>query len=126
MADMAIVNSKIAALNADQALTFTAADVDSANGTQKFVYTPTGKDNKIVIGIKNATGVLTWVIGAGVGVFGAAAKSSSTAADKTDIIQIETGKYMKANGTIEITFTPESGTKLLTNHALSVFVIELQ
>lgn len=123
---IAITNTKIAVLNAEQELTFMAADADTADLAQKFVYTPTGKDNRILIGFKNTTGVLTYSIAAGTGVFGAAAKSSTVAANKTEVIQIETGRYMLANGTIEITLTPASGTKLLTNHAAAVFAVELQ
>lgn len=126
MADIAITNSRIVALNTIQEKTFNAADVDTADGTQKFVYTPTGKDNKVLILIKNVTGTLAFSIAAGTRVFGAAAKTGTVAANKTGIIQIETGKYMLANGTIEITLTPAAGTKLLTNHAASVQVVELQ
>jgi hypothetical protein len=124
--DMAITNTKIAALNTEQALTFMAADADTADLAQTFIYTPTGKDGKIVIGMKNTTGTLAYSIAAGVGVFGAVAKTGTVAATSTDVIQIETGKYMLANGTIELTLTPASGTKLLTNHAAAVFAIELQ
>jgi hypothetical protein len=123
--NMAITNTKIATLNTDQTLTFMAADADTADLAQKFIYTPTGKDNKIVIGFKNTTGILAYSIAAGAGVFGAAAKTGSVAATSTEVIQIETGRYMLANGTIEITLTPASGTKLLTNHAAAVFAIEL-
>lgn len=126
MANIAITNSKIVALNTIQEKVFNPADVDTTDGTQKFVYTPTGKDNKVLVLIKNATGTLAFSIAAGVGVFGAAAKTGTVAANKTGIIQIETGKYMLANGTIEITLTPAAGTKLLTNHAASVQVVELQ
>jgi hypothetical protein len=128
MADVAITNSKIAALNTDQALTFSAATETVANTAQKFVYTPTGKDHKIVFGIQAAAthGTVTWSIAGGVGVFGCVAKTGSTAQATTDIIQIETGRYMLANGTIEITFTPATGKILLTDHALNVFAIELQ
>jgi hypothetical protein len=123
---VAITNSKIVALNADQALTFNAATADGADGTEVFTYTPTGKDNKIVLGFKNTTGILAYSIAAGVGVFGGAAKTGTVAATSTDIIQIETGKYMSAAGTVLITLTPAAGTKLLTNHAAAVFAIELQ
>jgi hypothetical protein len=128
MANIAIVNSLIAALNTDQALTLSAADETGANTAQKFVYTPTGRDNKICLGFQVAAthGTVTWSIGAGVGVFGAVAKTGGTAQATTDIIQIETGKYMLANGTIEITFTPASGKNLTSEHALKVFAIELQ
>ena len=123
---VAITNTKITALNADQTLTHNAATVDTADGTEVFTYTPTGKDNKIVLGFKNTTGVMTYSIAAGVGVFGAAAKTGSIAANATEIIQIETGKYMQAAGTVLITLTPASGTKLLTNHAAAMWAIELQ
>jgi hypothetical protein len=128
MANIAITNSRIATLNADQALTFNAADVDTIDAVQKFVYTPTGKDNKIVLGIQvgPTNGAVAYSIAGGTRVFGTATKTGSTAQATTDIIQIETGRYMLANGTIEITFTPASGKKLTTDHALKVFAIELQ
>lgn len=129
MANKAIVNSKIAALGAVQAFTQTAADEGSAGVVQKFVYTPTGKDNKICFMIYNAVAFgIEAIITAGTGVFGAAAKAFSVPATAgTYEIQIETGKYMLANGTIEITFDPTNNAKILTaDHALTVGVIELQ
>lgn len=124
--NIALTNSKIVTLGTVKETVFNAADSDTANLVQKFIYTPTGRDNKICIGIKNVTGVLAWSIAAGTRVFGSAAKTGTVAANKTGLLQIETGKYMLANGTIEITLTPASGTKLLTDHAASVFVVELQ
>ena len=129
MADIAIVNSKITTLGTSQALTLTAADETTDATAQKFVYTPTGKDNKICFVITNAVAfAITATIAAGVGVFGAAAKANTIPATAgTYILQIETGKYMLANGTIEISFIPVTGGKDLTNdHALTVGVIELQ
>lgn len=125
---IAITNSKIVALNTKQALTFMAADADTADLAQKFVYTPTGKDNKIVIGIQVAdtNGAVAHSIAAGVGALAGPAKTGSTAQATTGIIQIETGRYRTATGTVEITFTPASGKKLKTDHALKVWVIELQ
>lgn len=128
MADVTITNSKIAALNTKQALSFNAATADTADLAQDFYYTPTGKDNKIVIGIQVAdtNGAVAHSISAGVGVFGTAAKTGSTAQATTGIVQIETGRYMQSDGTIKITFTPASGKRLKTDHALNVWVIELQ
>ena len=128
MADIAITNSKIAVLNTKQALTFNAADADTNDLAQKFVYTPTGKDNKIVIGIQVAdtNGAVAHSIAAGVGALAGPAKTGSTAQATTGIVQIETGRYRTATGTVEITFTPASGKKLKTDHALKVWVIELQ
>lgn len=128
MADIAITNTKITALNVDQALTFNAANEDVANTAQKFVYTPTGKDNKIVFGVQvaNSHGSVAFSVGAGDGVFGTAAKTGTVAQNTTDVIQIETGRCAKTNGTVEITFTPASGKRLTSDHALKVFAIELK
>lgn len=128
MADIAITNTKIAALNTDQALTFNAADEDTSNTAQKFVYTPSGKDGKIVFGIQvaNSHGSVSFSVGAGAGVFGTAAKTGSVAQNTTDVIQIETGRHAKANGTVEITFTPANGKRLTSDHALKVWAIELK
>jgi|SRR5674476_1458920 len=125
MADKAIVNSKVTTLNAIQPLTQTAADLA---GAQKFVYTPTGKDGKLCFVIANAVAfAVTTSIAAGSRVFGSAAKADTGRATAgTDILQIETGKYMQANGTIELTVTPYSGKGLTADHALTVGVIELQ
>lgn len=127
MANVSITNTKIAALNTDQALTFNPADEAVNDTAQTFVYTPTGKDHKSVIGIKVADshGTVSWSIAAGAGVFGTAAKTGTTAQNTTDVIQIETGRYMQANGTITIAFTPASGKDLTNDHALNVFVVEL-
>jgi hypothetical protein len=123
---VAITNTLISALNADQTLTFNAATADNADLAEVFTYTPTGKDSKIVIGFKNTTGVLSYSIAKGAGVFQApSAKTGTIAATSTEVMQIETGKYLSAAGTILITLTPAAGTKLLTNHAASMFVVEL-
>lgn len=121
-----ITNTLIAALNTDQALTFNAATSTVDDATEAFTYTPTGKDSKIVIGMKNGTGILSYSIAKGTGVFqAAAAKTGTVAATSTDVIQIETGKFIDDDGEIVITLTPASGTALLTDHAASMFVIEL-
>lgn len=121
-----ITNTLIAALNTDQALTFNAATSTVDDATEAFTYTPTGKDSKIVIGMKNGTGILSYSIAKGTGVFqAAAAKTGTVSATSTDVIQIETGKFIDDDGKIVITLTPASGTALLTDHAASMFVIEL-
>jgi hypothetical protein len=127
MANIAIVNTKISALNTAQALTLTAADESVNDTAQKFVYTPTGKDNKIIFGFQVAAshGTVTWSIGNGVGVFAKGAKTGSTEQATTGTVQVESGCYLKTNGTIEITFTPASGKDLTNDHALKVFALEL-
>ena len=123
---VAITNTLISALNAEQTLTFNAATADTNDLAEAFTYTPTGKDSKILIGFKNTTGVLAYSIAKGAGVFQApSAKTGTVAATSTEVMQIETGKYLSSSGTIVITLTPASGTKLLTNHAAAMFVVEL-
>lgn len=129
MANIAIVNSKIAALNTNQVLTLTAADEDGAGVAQKFVYTPTGKDGHICFVVYNkAAAAITATITAGARVFGAPAKVLTIPATATtnSIFQLETGKYMLANGTIEIEFDPAGAGQLVTTHAMTVGCIELQ
>ena len=125
---VSITNTKITALNADQTLTQNAATSSVIDEAEVFTYTPTGKDNKILIGFVNGTGhgAYTYSITAGTGVFGVAAKTGSIAAGATEVIQIETGRYMQTAGTVLITLTPASGKRLLTDHAAAMWVAELQ
>jgi hypothetical protein len=123
-----ITNSQIASFGAAKELTYMAADADTADLAQKFIYTPTGKDHKVVIGavVANTHGTVALSFKGGAGVFGTATKAVNAVQNKTSIVQIETGRYMQADGTIEITATPASGKKLASEHALKIFVIELQ
>jgi hypothetical protein len=125
---IAITNSQIVTFGTVKALTFMAADADTADLAQKFIYTPTGKDHKVVFGFQVAdiNGAVAISITGGTGVFGTAAKEVEAAQAKTSLAQIETGRYVQDDGTIEITCTPASGKKLKTDHALNVWVIELQ
>lgn len=123
-----ITNSRIVELNADQTLNVSAATSTVINEAEVFTYTPTGKDNKIVLAFINGAGhgAFTYSITGGVGPFGIAAKTGSIADGATEIIQIETGRFMQQPGTILITLTPATGKILLTNHAAKMWAIELQ
>lgn len=125
---VAITNTLISALNADQTLTQNAATSSVIDTAEAFTYTPTGKDNKVLIGFVNGAGhgAVAYSIAGGAGVFGTAAKTGSIAAGATEVIQIETGRYMSASGTVVITLTPASGKRLLTDHAAAMWVAELQ
>lgn len=122
-----VTNTTLTAYNTDSAITFNPATVDTADGTEAFTITPTQRNTQVAIFIKNVTGVLSWSVAAGGAWAGqnGSAKTGTTAANTTDVIVLETGKYQSTSGTIVITFTPASGTKLLTNHALNVYVVEL-
>jgi hypothetical protein len=125
---IAVTNNLISTLGTFQTVTVMAADADTANLAQDFIYTPTGRDNKIAIFLQvaNTHGAVATTIAAGVGVFGTAAKTDSVAQNTTEVLQIETGRYMLANGTIKITLTPASGKKLASEHAAKLYIVELQ
>jgi hypothetical protein len=125
---VSITNTLISALNADQTFTPNAATSSVSDTAEVFTYTPTGKDHKIALFFKNASGhgAYTYSIAAGAGVFGCAAKTGSIAADAIEVIQIESGRYMSSSGTILITLTPANGKRLLTDHAAVMYALELQ
>jgi hypothetical protein len=128
MGNIAIVNSLVAKMATNQVLTMTAADEDNAGVAQKFVYTPTGKDSKICFVIYNgATEKLDVTISAGSGVFGLPAKTTQIPnVAGYYLIQLETGHYRQANGTVELSLDPNNvAKKLTTDHGVTVGCIEL-
>ena len=126
--NLAITNSLIAGFGAAKEVSKTAADQNSAGVAQKFIYTPTGKPQKVIFLIHcgDATG-LTITVTAGENVFGAAAKVIATATKAADYaIQVETGAYAQTDGTIELSIdTTDASKKLLADHACTVSAIEL-
>lgn len=125
---VAVTNTLISALSADQTLTANAATSSVIDATEVFTITPTGKPNKTAIIFTNGAGhgAFTYSIAKGAGVFqAAAAKTGSIAAGASEVIQLEMGRYTSATGTVVITLTPASGKRLATDHAASMAVIEL-
>ena len=125
---VAVTNSKIAALNADQTLTANVATSTTIDQAEVFTITPTGKPNKTAIIFVNGAGhgAYTYSIAAGANVFKAgAAKTGSIAAGASEVIQLDLGRYTTATGTVLVTLTPASGKRLLSDHAASMSVIEL-
>lgn len=123
-----ITNSRITELNQEQTLTQNPATSTVVDATEVFTYTPTGKDNKILIGFVNAAGhgPYTYSITGGTRVFGIAAEAGSIADGATEVIQIETGAFASDANTVIITLTPASGKRLLTDHAANMWAAELQ
>lgn len=131
MADITVTNTKLTALNAFEVLTAKAATEDTADTAQKFIFTPTGKDNHAVIIAStvadDATNeILKVTVKGGAGVF-ALGNLATTIPGAAGLyaFQIETGRYMQADGTIEFSFAPDKAAKkLLSDFALTVYVIE--
>ncbi|MFD0673928.1 hypothetical protein [Cohnella sp. GCM10027633] len=105
-----------------------AATSSTIDQTEVFTITPTKADNKVLIYIENVAadqGTLTYSIAAGGFWAAGAALTGSVAQGVGRCIVLEGGKYKAAAGTIAITFTPASGKRLLTDHALRVTVFQM-
>lgn len=102
----------------------TSSVVDTA---EVFTITPTKSDQRVLIEIENGPthGTVTYSIAAGGFWAAGSALTGSVAQDLKRGIVLEGGKYKAAAGTIAITFTPASGKRLLTDHALKVRVIQM-
>ena len=129
---VSVTNTTIAALNANQAVTWNAATSTGVNGTEVFTITPTKKGSKMAVFIKDAstaaTAKYTYSIAAG-DLFGkkviTGSAGSTAAAATMAALQIDTARVMTDDGTILATFTPATGKKLVGDHHLSVAVVEL-
>ena len=126
--NLAITNSLITGFGAAIEVKKAAADQDGAGVAQKFIYTPTGKPQKVIflVHVGDATG-LTITVTAGDNVFGAAAKTIVTATKAADYaIQIETGAFAQSDGTIELSIdTTDASKKLYSDHSCTVAAIEI-
>ena len=125
---VAITNSKVASYGTEVTLTSNPATSTTIDETEVFTLTPTGKDFKMGIILVNGAGhgAVTYTLTGGTGVTGFPALTVSVADGATELLQVETGRFMQqATGTIILTATPASGKRLLTDHATAVKVAEL-
>ena len=122
-----ITNSLIASFGTAKVLAWATADQETDATAQKFIYTPTGKPQKVVFIIySKAASKLTVTLTAGDNVFGQAAKAVSIPATAgTYALQVETGAYAQSDGTIELSVLPAASKDLVNDHALTVAAIEL-
>jgi len=125
---VSVTNTDMTSFNAITALTANPATDLVANHAEVFTITPTRRDGRVIIIIDNVAsdqGTVTYSIAAG-GYWGAdAALTGAVAQGVKSAIVLEGYKYKSASATIVITFTPATDKILLTNHALSVYVLEL-
>lgn len=117
-----VVNTSLTDKNIGYVVTANPATADTADLAEVFTFTPDKQDGKTLIRITvgPTNGAVAFSIGAGDFWMGISPKTGSVAQATSEVIQIESAKYMKDDGTIDITFTPASGKKLLTDHLLSV------
>jgi hypothetical protein len=123
---VAVTNSPIADFNTLSALTPCPATSSTLNEAEVFTITPTRADHRVVLEIYNGPthGTVTWSIAAGGFPQSGAALTGDIAQDTQKTIMLD-AKYKSATGTYVITFTPATGKRLLTDHAMGMRVIEL-
>lgn len=118
--------------NTAVAVTKNAATSTTIDEAEVFTITPTkvvttGADWKNVIIIDNVAtdqGSITYSIANGE-LWAAIGAGTGTVAQGTSaVIEIEGGRFDKANGTVLLTLTPASGKRLLTDHAAAVSYIQ--
>ncbi|OUS72983.1 hypothetical protein B1748_23530 [Paenibacillus sp. MY03] len=115
-------------LNTITTVTRNAATSSTIDQTEVFTITPTKSDEKVLIYIENVAadqGTVTYSIAAGGYWAAGAALTGSVAQGVGRAIVLEGAKYKAQAGTIAITFTPATGKRLLTDHALRVSVIQM-
>ena len=127
MADVTVTNTKLTAFNDFKVLTANAATETNDATKQTFTFTPTGKDNHaiILVSAASADGLVVTVTG-GAGPFALSTLTDAIAAAAgLYAMQIETGRYMQSDGTIDIGFTPPASKDLVNDLALKVYVCEM-
>lgn len=120
-------NSQMAE-NTITTITANAATSSTIDATEVFTITPTKADQRVVITINNVAsdqGTITYSIAAGDFWAANSALTGSVAQGLSRGIVLEGAKYKQSDGTIAITFTPASGKRLLTDHLMTVQVIQL-
>ena len=126
MAVTATINTL--AVNTLGVITASAATSSVAGATEVFTVVPTVRDQDVVIIINNVAGdqgTLTYSIAAGDLWAAGSALTGSVAQGVSSAITLEGAKYKDDDGAILITFTPATGKRLLTDHAMTVQVIQL-
>ncbi len=121
-------NNETLVLNTPNELAWDAATSSVIDEAEVFTFTPDHPDNKYLIIIDN-TSALHGAVGFSVAAGGMWAAgdplTGSVAQAKAEAIVLEGGKYKSASGTIEITLTPASGKRLLTDHAVRCIAIKM-
>jgi hypothetical protein len=123
---VSVTNSSMTDFNTITTGTANAATSSTINEAEVFTITPTRADHRCILEIYNGDthGTVTYSIAAGGFPQSGAALTGSVAQATTRFIVLD-AKYKSAAGTYVITFTPASGKRLLTDHAMGMRVLEL-
>ena len=120
-----VVESKITDRNEITLVTSNAATADTDGLAEVFTLEATEDNMLIVIGGTGSSAVAGIGYLFGTGEMWNAKVISGTVTKNTEaVICVDTANCKNADGTIELTLTPNAGDKLLTDHAAYVKVIE--
>jgi len=126
---VAVTNSTLTALDTITTVTKNAATADTDSTPEVFTITPTKPAGRCVLVIGGtgsaADGNISYSIAAG-GFWATQAVTGTVTKNTEKMIQLETSKTKKADGTIAVTLTPAATDKLVTDHAAYVKFIELR
>lgn len=124
---VAVTNTTILLYNTITTITPNPATSSTVDQAEVFTITPSKPDGRVLLMIDNGPthGTITYSIAAG-GFWAAGSPLTGSVAQATDRgVVLESAKYLSAAGTIVITFTPASGKRLLTDHAMAMKVVQL-
>ena len=120
-----VVESKITDRNEITLVTSNAATADTDGLAEVFTLEATEANMLIVIGGTGSSAVAGIGYSFGTGEMWNAKVISGTVTKNTEaVICVDTANCKNADGTIELTLTPNAGDKLLTDHDAYVKVIE--
>lgn len=122
-----VTNTNMKKFNTEYVVTKNAATSSVIDATEAFTITPDKQGHSIVIrmAVADSHGAVAYSVASGGFFASKGALAGSVAQATEEVIVLETAAYKGADGDIVITFTPASGKRLATDHALSVEVIEL-
>lgn len=127
-----VSNTLITAINTLQTATDNIATANTDNLAEVFTYTPTAGCDKLVICFSNTySQAYTYSIAAsseywaGTSALTGTVAAKGSASETMAVLQLDSAKVKSGTGTIVITLTPYTDTKLASEHVATVRVIEL-
>jgi hypothetical protein len=121
----AIVPANLTAFRTATDSAATAATADTADLAESFDFTSNGKPFIVLAKVAAANGSVTLAMSAGDSWAAKATSIGLAPQAKTTAFYVESGYGVDSDGKITITATPASGKKLLTDHVLTLAVIQI-
>lgn len=113
-----------ATLNAGVVSTQTIATADVADTAEVFSITLTKPRAIVQVSENGVSGSVTFSL-ASDNPLGGTALTGTIVQGTAQVLEVDTAKYESETGVMTLTVTPASGKKLLTDHALTIQVVQL-